>query len=89
MEESVNGVINTLNANNKMNQTLNYSFEYATTTVINSNTLSSYDVLIMPGGDGYAYVTGNTIDSQAIKQFVSGGKGYLGICAGACSFQLR
>lgn len=66
-----------------MNLTPNYSFKYATTTVINSHILSSYDVLVMPGGDGYAYVNGNTIDSQALKQFVSGGKGYLGICAGA------
>jgi glutamine amidotransferase-like uncharacterized protein len=83
MEESVEGLEDSLNDTNNQNLTPYYHFNYTTTNVINSKTLSSYDVLIMPGGNASTYLDSDAIDSQAIKQFVSGGKGYLGICAGA------
>jgi glutamine amidotransferase-like uncharacterized protein len=37
----------------------------------------------MPGGDASTYIETDKIDYVAIKKFVSGGKGYVGICAGA------
>ena len=37
----------------------------------------------MPGGEAPTYLSNDEIDSASIKQFVQGGKGYLGICAGA------
>jgi len=82
MEESVAGIKACLDENNNMNLT-GYYFEYDTANEINSKTLSSYDVLIMPGGNSATYVNSNSIDSDAIKQFISQGNGYVGICAGA------
>jgi glutamine amidotransferase-like uncharacterized protein len=82
-EESVEGIEDTLNDTNNQNLSPYYHFNYSTSYVINSKTLSSFDVLIMPGGDASTYISSEAIDSGAIKQFVSGGKGYLGICAGA------
>jgi len=83
MEESVEGIEDTLNDTNSQNLTPHYHFNYSTSNVINSKTLSAYDVLIIPGGDASTYIDSDELDSGAIKQFVSGGKGYLGICAGA------
>ncbi len=60
------------------------NFSYATSTVINAATLSGYNVLIMPGGDGGSlYLGSSSISGTAIKNFVANGGGYLGICAGA------
>jgi glutamine amidotransferase-like uncharacterized protein len=60
-----------------------HKFNYSTTSVINSTTLSGYDVLIMPGGEAIDYFDNNQINNASIKQFVSEGNGYIGICAGA------
>jgi len=60
------------------------TFNYGTSTVINSNILASYDVLVMPGGDsGYSYLHNPNISAAAIKSFVANGGGYVGFCAGA------
>jgi glutamine amidotransferase-like uncharacterized protein len=83
MGESVEGIEDTLNDIDSQNLTPYYHFNYSTSDVINSKTLSSYDVLIMPGGDAPTYINSDFIDAGDIKQFVSGGKGYIGICAGA------
>lgn len=85
MEESVAGVKACIDESNNMNLTPGYYFEYDTADEIDSNTLSSYDILIMPGGNSVSYINGNNINVDAIKQFVSQGNGYLGICAGAYS----
>ena len=82
MEESVAGIKACLDECNSRNLT-GYYFEYDTANEINSNILSSYDILIMPGGNSDKYVNSGNIDSNAIKQFLNKGKGYLGICAGA------
>ena len=59
-------------------------FTYATSTVITSSILASYDVLVMPGGtSGLSYLRNPNISASAIKSFISNGGGYLGICAGA------
>lgn len=83
MEESVAGIKACLDESNSMNLKQGYYFEYDTANEINSNTLSSYDILIIPGGNSATYVNSNSINADAIKQFISKGKGYLGICAGA------
>jgi len=81
MESSIQGIEECLNESN--NHNLSNQFEYSTTSVVNSTTLSGYDVLIVPGGDASIYIDNENINSEAIKLFVKGGKGYLGICAGA------
>ncbi|MDP3067006.1 MAG: BPL-N domain-containing protein [Methanobacteriaceae archaeon] len=83
MPESVDSIQECLNKTNSQNLTPYFYYDYATTNEVTANNLSSYDVLILPGGDSSSYVKGSSIDSAAIKQFVSGGKGYMGICAGA------
>lgn len=83
MGTSVEGIENTLNSSNNQNISANNKIVYNTSSVINSKTLSGYDVLIMPGGEAADYLSNDEIDGGAIKQFVSSGKGYIGICAGA------
>lgn len=82
----VNGIKTGLNTANAKNLVPGYHFTYATSTTITSEKLAGYDVLAVPGGkDGDYYVYSSSISSTAIKNFVSSGKGYLGICAGAYS----
>lgn len=81
MESSVTGLKNCLNEIN--NNSSRVHFTYSTSTEIESDTLSGYDVLIIPGGDASEYLESSEIDSNAIKQFINDGNGYLGICAGA------
>lgn len=86
----VNGTMTSLKSANTKNLAPGYTFTYATSTVINSATLSGYDVLVMPGGSsGYDYMHSSGISASAIKKFVSSGHGYLGICAGAYSGSYR
>ncbi|HEY0196565.1 MAG TPA: BPL-N domain-containing protein [Methanobacterium sp.] len=80
----VNGIKTSLKTANTKKLVPEYTFTYATSTVINSATLSGYDLLAMPGGtSGYNYMHSGSISATAIKNFVKSGKGYLGICAGA------
>lgn len=82
----VTGIKTGLDSANTNNLVPGYHFTYGTATVINSATLAGYDVLAMPGGtDGDYYVSSSSISGNAIRNFVSNGGGYLGICAGAYS----
>lgn len=83
MEESVAGLKACMDESNSMNLSGGIYFDYDTSSQINSNTLSGYDILIMPGGNSAKYVQGSSIDDTAINEFLNQGKGYLGICAGA------
>jgi len=84
LSSSVSGIKSTLNYINSHNSVPNVRFTYATSSYINSATLSSYDVLIMPGGtSGKSYLGNSKIKGADIKKFVSSGKGYVGICAGS------
>ncbi len=86
----VNGIKQALNYANANNVVPNVVFTYATSTSITSTILTGYDVLAMPGGSGGGYyLNSNSISSSAIKNFVSSGKGYFGICAGAYSAAAR
>lgn len=78
----VNGIISALYAANTKNLVPGYRFSYSTTKTLTSAKLSNYDLLTMPGGtSGKTYL--NSISASLIKNFVSSGHGYLGICAGA------
>ena len=61
-------------------------FESAVVTPqqIRDGVLADYDVLIMPGGSGSSQAKHLGVSGrEAIKSFVDGGGGYVGICAGA------
>jgi glutamine amidotransferase-like uncharacterized protein len=78
----VNGIISALYTANTKNLIPGYRFSYSTSKTITSAILSNYDLLTMPGGtSGKVYL--NSISSSVIRNFVSSGHGYLGICAGA------
>ncbi len=80
----VTGLKTALDYANTHNLIPGIHFTYATSTVINSATLAGYNLLAMPGGDGGSlYLGSSSINGAAIKNFVSNGGGYLGICAGA------
>ncbi|WP_223792265.1 pseudomurein-binding repeat-containing protein [Methanobacterium spitsbergense] len=80
----VNGVVTALTSANNNNLVPGYRFTYGKSTSITSSILANYDLLVMPGGSsGYTYIHSSRISSSAIKNFISSGHGYLGICAGA------
>ncbi|HEY0196613.1 MAG TPA: BPL-N domain-containing protein [Methanobacterium sp.] len=75
-----------LDQSNSQNMVPGVKFVYNTTKVINSQTLSDCDVLIMPGSSkGYDYISNEDVNVDDLKSFVSSGKGFIGICAGAYS----
>ena len=75
-----------LNQANSQNFITGVRFAYNTSDVINNNTLSGYDVVIMPGSsEGYDYIDNDEINVTDLKNFVASGKGFVGICAGAYS----
>ncbi len=86
-QDSVSGTKNILDLSNQKNLVPGYNFSYSTSNIINSTTLQSYNVLVMPGGNDYiTNYNGTTIasiDPNAIRNFVNNGGGYVGICAGA------
>jgi glutamine amidotransferase-like uncharacterized protein len=78
----VNGIKTALTSANNNNLVPGYYFTYATSTSITSSVLANYDLLAMPGGDsGKAYLS--YVSQSAVRNFVSSGHGFLGICAGA------
>ena len=83
MGSSVDGIEDTINESNNENISAHNKIVYNTSTVIDSKTLSTYDVLIMPGGEAADYLSNDDINDDSIKQFVSSGNAYIGICAGA------
>lgn len=77
-----------MDTSNKENYTPNIKFTYNTSDKINKQILSSYDVLIMPGTDtgyDYDYINSESVNADAIKNFIYEGNGFVGICAGAYS----
>lgn len=79
---SINGVIRDLNYANNNNSIPGVIFTYGTSSVINQSILSNYDLLVMPGGtSGRIYLS--NVNGDVIRNFVSNGGGFLGICAGA------
>lgn len=61
-----------------------YACKRVTAEQIRSGVLDRFDVLVQPGGTGGGQAKALAPEGRAkIKQFVDGGGGYLGICAGA------
>jgi glutamine amidotransferase-like uncharacterized protein len=60
-------------------------FTWGYNAAINASTLAGYDVLVMPGGDGFGkgYYRDSTISASDIRKWVADGKGFFGTCAGA------
>jgi glutamine amidotransferase-like uncharacterized protein len=82
--DCVTGTKQTLDYANSSNMVPGFRFSYATTSIISSQNLSSYDLLIMPGGDGGRYyLDSGNISGSAIRSFVANGGGFIGVCAGA------
>jgi glutamine amidotransferase-like uncharacterized protein len=77
---------NCLEQANKENYISGVRFTYNTSNIINNNSLSGYDVVIMPGSsEGYDYLDNEDINESDLKNYIASGKGFLGICAGAYS----
>lgn len=77
---------NCLDKANNENYISGVKFTYNTSNFIDNNTLSGYDVVIMPGSsEGYDYIDNDEINVSDLKRFISSGKGFIGICAGAYS----
>jgi glutamine amidotransferase-like uncharacterized protein len=75
---NVESTINVYNSNHADNQ-INV---LKRSSIKNINDLNDVDVLLMPGGT-HGYIYFNYADGNVIRQFVSSGHGYIGICAGA------
>jgi len=73
-----------IKATMNMFQWMGYSVKYVTAENINTQGLDNFKILCIPGGDMYQY--GRDISSKGkenIKNFISNGGGYIGICGGA------
>jgi glutamine amidotransferase-like uncharacterized protein len=81
----VSGTVACLSTSNVSNFIPGVWFTWGFNGSINSTTLSGYDVLVMPGGDGFGsgYRQDPSISSTDIRNWVASGKGYFGTCAGA------
>jgi len=84
ISDCVTGIETALNSANTKNLVPGYYFTYSTSKSITTSILFNYDILAMPGGtSGKTYI--NSVSGSVIRNFVSTGHGYLGICAGAYS----
>ncbi|MEN6591987.1 MAG: BPL-N domain-containing protein [Methanobacterium sp.] len=83
---SIEQIKKCIDQSNLENMTPGVKFVYDTSKVINSKTLSGYDVLIMAGSEtGFNYINNDDVNVADLKSFVASGKGFMGICAGAYS----
>ncbi|MFB3896105.1 MAG: hypothetical protein ACE14V_07370 [bacterium] len=81
----VNGTVACLSTSNVSNLIPGVWFTWGFNGTINATTLSGYDVLVMPGGNGFGsgYRVDSNINANDIRTWVASGKGYFGTCAGA------
>ena len=80
--DCVKGIQTALTSANNNNLVPGYHFTYTKSGTITTSILSNYDLLAMPGGSsGKTYI--KYVSGSVIRNFVSTGHGYLGICAGA------
>lgn len=72
---------------------MNATAEYMNADSINNDTLSGYDILVVPGGSAATYSAMlGTEGREAIVDFVSTGGSYFGVCGGAllgCRYALN
>lgn len=75
-----------LDESNTKNMTPGFKFTYNTSNIINNQTLEGYDVVIMAGSsEGFEYIGNDDVNVEDLKSFISSGKGFIGLCAGAYS----
>ncbi|UCF04832.1 MAG: hypothetical protein JSV33_13040 [bacterium] len=68
----------------KMFEWMGYKVQRISPNQINTGSLDGFDLICFPGGNMYYYSQDISVNGkQRIKQFVSGGGGYIGICGGA------
>lgn len=81
----VNGTVACLSTANVGNLVSGVWFTWGFNGTINATTLAGYDVLVMPGGNGFGsgYRVDSNINANDIRTWVASGKGYYGTCAGA------
>lgn len=85
-ENSINQIKKCMDQANSKNLVPGVKFVYDTSKIINNQTLSGYDVLIMAGSEtGFNYINNDDVNVADLKSFVASGKGFIGICAGAYS----
>ena len=84
LNTSVNGIKKCLASVNKNHILTGYKFTYSTSSSITASILTNYDLLVMPGGTHNKKYY-NYVSQSIVRNFVSTGHGYLGICAGAYS----
>lgn len=85
-ENSINQIKKCMDQANSKNLVPGVKFVYDTSKIINNQTLSGYDVLIMAGSEtGFNYINNDDVNVADLKSFVASGKGFMGICAGAYS----
>jgi glutamine amidotransferase-like uncharacterized protein len=68
----------------KMFEWMGYHTTLIRAADINNNKLDSFNIICVPGGDMYQYAQGiSEQGKENIRNFISNGKGYIGICGGA------
>jgi glutamine amidotransferase-like uncharacterized protein len=73
-----------LDATRNMFQWMGYSVRYTTAYQIRNEGLDYYRLLCVPGGDMYEYGQDlHILGANTIRDFISKGGGYIGICGGA------
>lgn len=73
-----------VHASENMFQWMGRSVELIDANYINSEGLDNFSILCIPGGDMYRYAQDISSEGmESIKNFISDGGGYLGICGGA------
>jgi len=71
-------------ASTKMFQWMGYTVKLLNADYINREELKNFNILCVPGGDMYQYAQDISPEGKDnIKNFVSNGGGYIGICGGA------
>ncbi len=67
-----------------MFQWIGYTVSRLDADYINSESLDTFSILCVPGGDMYRYAQDiSLLGKDNIRGFVSNGGGYIGICGGA------
>ncbi len=68
----------------KMFEWMGYKVKRISPHQINTGSLNEFDLICFPGGDMYYYSLDiSSTGKLKIRQFISGGGGYIGICGGA------
>lgn len=71
-------------ATKKMFEWMGFRVEVVDAQYINGSSLAGFRIICFPGGDMYQYAQDITVSGkEKIREFISDGGGYIGICGGA------